>query len=305
MTDRTAWALPSGVPSLHIARAALHAAAIVDTGGSPTADARESYWHHATGGSFPPPDLRRGERLLVDCGLLIEHAGSLMPTRALEAILAGSVEDALATLCQHALEITRPATARIAVDLKGPAPEAETTAAIAALVPDAERREELLLALAQRFDDTHRRLVGEIGEDLVVDAARAELRQLGHAELARSVRRVSLTSDQLGYDVAAPRVGGPSRLLEVKTTTAAQLGAALDIRVSRNEADTGQQLADWALVICAIDDLERRQGQIVGWCPHDAIADALPHDTTTGRWEQARLQLADTALMRGLPSAIA
>jgi hypothetical protein len=37
-------------------------------------------------------------------------------------------------------------------------------------VPDAQRREVLLLALAQRFDDTHRRLIGEIGEDLVVDA---------------------------------------------------------------------------------------------------------------------------------------
>jgi hypothetical protein len=70
-------------------------------------------------------------------------------------------------------------------------------------LPDAQRRQELLLALAQRFDDTHRRLIGEIGEDLVLEAARAELQQVGHADLARSVRRVSLTSDQLGYDVTA------------------------------------------------------------------------------------------------------
>lgn len=305
MTDPTAWALPSGVPSLHIARAALHAAAIVDAGGSPTADARESYWHHATGGSFPPPDLRRGERLLIDCGLLVEHAGSLIPTRGLEDLLAGPVEEALATLCQRALEITRPAPTRGTVVFEEPARDAETTAAITALVPDAQRREELLLALAQRFDDSHRRLIGEIGEDLVADVARAELLQLGHADLARSVRRVSLTSDQLGYDVTAPRVGGSPRLLEVKTTTAADTGSTTAIHLSRNEAHTGQRLADWALVICTVDDAEHRQGQIVGWCPHDAITDALPHDTTTGRWEQARLELPVASLMPGLPSAIA
>src|SRR4051812_6106621 len=255
MADATAWALPSGLPSPHIARAALHAAAIVGASGSPTADARESYWHHATGGSFPPPDLRRGERLLVDCGLLIERQGSLMPTRGLEELLAGSVEDALATLCHRALEIARPAPVRGAVVLEEPVRDAETSAAIAALVPDPQRREELLLALARRFDDTHRRLIGEIGEDLVADAARAELQQLGHADLARRVRRVSLTSDQLGYDVTAPRIGGPPRLLEVKTTTAANVGHTAAIHLSRGEARAGQRLADWALVICAVDDI--------------------------------------------------
>jgi hypothetical protein len=305
MADPTAWALPSGLPSLHIARAALHAAAIVDAGGSPTADARESYWHHATGGSFPPPDLRRGERLLIDCGLLIEHAGSLMPTRGLHELLAGSVEEALALLCHFALEITRLAPARSDVEIHEHERDAETTAAIAALVPDVKRREELLLAFAQRFDDTHRRLIGEIGEDLVVAAARAELLQLGHADLARSVRRVSLTSDQLGYDVTAPRVGGPPRLLEVKTTTVAHISSTAVIHLSRGEAHTGQRLADWALVICAVDDVQRRKGQIVGWCAHDAIADALPHDTTTGRWEQAHLELCVGHLLPGLPSPIA
>jgi hypothetical protein len=228
-----------------------------------------------------------------------------MPTRALEDILAGWVEEALAALCQRALEITRPPRALRGRELGDPLGNDETSAAIAALVPDPERREELLFALGQHFDDTHRRLVGEIGEDLVVDVARAELLQLGHADIACSVRRVSLTSDQLGYDVTAPRVGGPSRLLEVKTTTAAQVGATVAIHLSRNEAHTGHRLAEWALVICAIDDLELRQGRIVGWCPYDAIVEALPHDTTTGRWEQACLELSVKGLMPELPSPIA
>ena len=94
-------------------------------------------------------------------------------------------------------------------------------------------------------------------------------------------------------------------MLEVKTTTTANVGATAAIHLSRSEARTGQRLADWALVICAVNDVERRQGRIVGWCPHDAIADALPHDTTTGRWEQARLELCVASLIPGLPSPIA
>ncbi len=49
-----------GLPSLHIARAALHVAAIVDRDGSRAPEAQESYWHHATGGTFAPADLDRG-----------------------------------------------------------------------------------------------------------------------------------------------------------------------------------------------------------------------------------------------------
>jgi hypothetical protein len=94
-------------------------------------------------------------------------------------------------------------------------------------------------------------------------------------------------------------------MLEVRTTTAANVGPTAAIHLSRGEAHTGQRLADWALVICAVDDVEQRQGRIVGWCRHDTIADALPHDTTTGRWEQARLELCVAGLMPGLHSSIA
>jgi hypothetical protein len=306
MPDPSAWALPNGLPSAHIARAALHAAAVIDRRGSPTADARESYWHHATGGSFPPVDLRRGERLLIDCGLLIDHDGTLVPTLELEQLLAGSAEEALAALCQHALETTRPAWLASGVQIAELADrDSDAADAISEMVPDAERREELLLALGRRFDDALRRAIGAIGEDLVVQAARTELQELGHADLARRVRRVSLTSDQLGYDVSAPRLGGTTRLLEVKTTTATRVSSTVALHLTRGEAQAGLRLRDWALVVCAVENIERREGRIVGWCPHDALAEALPRDTPTGHWEQARIDLEVTQLMPALPSPVA
>jgi hypothetical protein len=292
MAEKPANPSTSRLPSLHVARAALHVALIVDQRGSRSADAQESYWHHATGGSFAPVDLDRGERLLLDVGLLVERDGQLTPTPHLAQLVQGSPADALVVLIQRLLALTGP------VELEAPAGIA---AQVAELIPDAARREELLLALAQRFDDTRQRLVGEIGEELVVNAARTELRNMGRPDLAQEVRRVSLLSDQLGYDVSAPRVTGAPRLLEVKATTADSDGRSVAIHLSRNEADTGTTLPDWALVACQVENTDQRQGHIVGWCTCHALADLLPSDCLTGRWEQASLALPLDRLSPGLP----
>ncbi len=291
MAEKPARSSAGQLPSLHVARAALHVAVIVDQRGSRSADAEESYWHHATGGSFAPADLHRGERLLIDVGLLVERDGQLTPTPHLAQLVQGSPADALVVLTQRLLALTQP------FELEAP----DTAGQLAELIPDAARREELLLALAQRFDDTFQRLVGEIGEELVVNAARTELRNMGRPDLAHEVRRVSLLSDQLGYDISAPRVTGAPRLLEVKATTTDGAGRSLAIRLSRNEADTGTTLPDWALVACQVENTVQRQGHIIGWCTCHALADLLPSDCLTGRWEQASLALPLDRLSPGLP----
>ena len=296
MTELPKWARADGLPSMHIARAALHVGAIVGHRGSPTAEAQESYWHHATGGTFSPSDLDRGQRLLVEIGLLLEKGGALVPAPELSELLDGAVDDAMAALTERALALTRPAW------LSDATAAAET---LSDLVVDAARREQLLVALGRRFDDTRRRLVGEIGEELVIDAARAELSALGHVELARDVRRVSLLSDQLGYDISAPRIDGPARLLEVKATTGDLADAGVLIHLSRNEADTGLLFGSWALVVCVVDDLEQRGARVVGWCAAPALRDLLPLDGATGRWEQAAVELPLDRLRRGLPGVVA
>jgi hypothetical protein len=173
------------------------------------------------------------------------------------------------------------------------------------LVPDPSRREELLISLGRRFDDSLQRNVGEIGEDVVVDAAREELAALGHTDLVRDVRRVSLLSDQLGYDVSAPRVGGGPRLLEVKSTTGDELKNAWSVHLSRNEADVGAAFPEWALVICVVTSVEQRAGSVVGWCPRGELDDLLPSDGPSGRWEQALVEIPAALLSGGLPSPVA
>lgn len=289
------WAIAPGLPSLHVVRAALHAASVLDQRGSRVGDARESYWHRATGGLFPAADLRRGETLLLDCGLVLEREGVLIPTEDLRELLGGTVEDAVECVTARTIEQSVPGWL---TDQPGTAPEA-----LESLIPDPRRREELLLALGRRFDDSRQRLVGEIGEELVVAQARLELEEMGHNELARGVRRVSLESDQLGYDVSAPRVSAPSRLIEVKSSTS----VTTDIRgvhLTRNEAEAGSRYpSDWMLVFCQITDTESRQGQIVGWCSRAALDPLLPVDASGGRWEQAWLEISADAFTPGLPRA--
>lgn len=284
--------MPSGLPSRHIAQAAMHVASIIDAGGSSTGDAQESYWHRATGGRYPPMDLALGQRLLIDLGLVIERDAVLHPTDALAELLDGTAEDALAAL-----------TARLAENVPDLAARLDPRT-LSDLILDPDLRDELLLQLAQRVDEGRAAAVGAAGERLVVAEARRELEQLDRPDLAREVRRVSLTSDQLGYDVRAPRLEGQPRRLEVKATVGDEQSHDVRIFLSRNEAETGRRLVGWSLVVCHITHLDTTAGTVLGWWPYSELAERLPRDAGGGRWAQAELTLAVADARPGLPSAI-
>jgi hypothetical protein len=286
------WRGKDGLPSEHVLEAAMHVATLLDAPSSAAADARESYWRKALGGSFGPSDLRLGERLLVDVGLVVEADEHLSASTELRTLLEGSFEGMASVVASRVLELT-PSAAESGSLEKG----------LSNLVPDAERREELLAALGRRFDDSQRRAIGAIGEQLVIDAAREELRGLGYPDLAREVRQLSLETDQAGYDVSAPRIGGPKRLLEVKATTAKDPDR-VSIYLSRNEADTGQRFdSQWALVVCRVLDLDEKQGELLGWLPVGDLRSFLPLDTDRGRWKSAELEIDVAELLPGMPGA--
>lgn len=275
-------------------RAALHVASLLDAGGSTADAAHESYWRHATGGVFPPSDLELGERLLVSCGLVGEREGTLYPSPELIDLLQGTVEDAISAIAARA------------IDAKGSlgsvdSPMNVDDPGLVTLIPNADRRQQLLLALGQRWDAARRLVVGAIGEEVVANAARDELEGLGHVSLARQVLRVSLVSDQLGYDISAPRIVGASRLLEVKATTATA-SEPIVVHMTRNEAEVGLRFPDqWALVVCSVSSVTERSGEIVGWCNAHRLESLLPLDTAVGRWEAATLHVGVDLLEPGLP----
>lgn len=290
VNERFSWATTDGLPSAYLVRAAIHVASLLDRPGSTVADARESYWRRAVGGSFAPPDLRQGERLLLDVGLVDEREGTLYPTFELTALLDGTIDDAAAAIAARALDL-QSVGAQLA--------SAEIEEALGELVPDAARREELLASLGRKFDDAQRQLLGAIGEEIVVRQARAELEALGYPQLARAVRHLSLETDQAGYDISAPRIVGNTRLLEVKATS--RVNDVATVHLSRNEAETGAHYPDWALVLCEVDDVEGRTGCVIGWCSAAQLTSAFPEDAGVGRWEAVRIDLPTAWLAPGLP----
>lgn len=282
-----AWAGSTGLPTRHAVLAALHVASLIDETGSLVVDARESYWRRAAGGTFGPPDFRLGEQLLLDCGLVERRENRLWRGTELVLLLEASADDAVSAVCVRAVD-------------RLPAGEQRNAfAGLADVLPDPTRREELLAALGRRFDDRLRRQIGEFGERIVADGLRYQLSVLRHPDLARAVRHVSLETDQAGYDISAPRIGGGTRLIEVKATT--ELGDPLGFFISRNEYETSQKQRNWFLVVCEITSLEEREGRVVGWLPAVTLPEIVPLDSTAGRWESARINVRPTTLSRACP----
>jgi hypothetical protein len=154
------------------------------------------------------------------------------------------------------------------------------------------------LEIGRRFSDEGQAQTGAIAEHFVVACCQAELRGIGELELAERVRRVSEISDQLGYDVTAPRRDHSTRRIEVKGTRAT--GTNLVFYLSRNEAERGLADPDWALVGCRITGDDR--AQLVGHLYGRQLKAYLPHDSRPGaRWQSVRLDVPDTDFTRGLP----
>ena len=279
MDSSPIWTTEAGAPSPHIAAAAVRVGRMLDRSGSEVADLRRSYHQHASGAYFAEPDMIKGEVLLVHSGLARRIGTRLVPTPELLTLDLSDEHDAASEIVGHTLAQHLPDTS-----------SDELEAVIRRAIPSAERREELLLALGARFDDAHSRLIGEIGEELVVEAARHQLLAVGHPELAAQVRRVSLGSDALGYDVSAPRTTGSRRMFEVKASSTHD-GPAFFL--SRNEWRTGIRNADdWFLVYCRIEEVEKRTGEIVGWCPASSLTDHVPDDRGSGEWRSVHRRRA-------------
>ena len=166
---------------------------------------------------------------------------------------------------------------------------------------EGDAAEDALRARVQAANDQElRERIGAAGEVAVVAACRRELEQFGHHELATRVQQVSLVNDTLGYDVYAPSIAGPSRRLEVKTTTRLAPGI-FSFFLSRNEYEVGRREPDaWALVTCSWDKLG--DAQVIGWCRASALTPYLPSDGN-GHWTEAKVRIPRARLFGDVPPA--
>jgi hypothetical protein len=287
---------PRATPNDHILRAALRAGRLIDEHGSSVDRVRTSYSLYASDALYPPSDLREGEQLLLDAGLLDLRDGVLHVTRQLDQlVMIVDTNDASSAL------IDKIVSAWVASPTGFPVSEEGMAEFITAHVMDSLRREQLMLRLANRYDESYQSEIGEIAEEFVEREARTRLEELGRSDLARAVQRVSLMSDTLGYDIVVPTANGPIRL-EVKGSTR-EATECFKYNLSRNEADWGLHDKGWYLVAVSIDR-STRKARLVGHCTAERMLDHLPGNRGRGSWTAAEIALPLSSLTTGLPSLV-
>lgn len=287
-------------------RAAYWVTRVLGETGSPPAEARSLWPSLPLAGEIDIAELDVAERHLCSAGLVRDEAGVRTPTPALHTACTPPAPLGLEPLLACLLEASPPLWLLTAggdgTSLANELIPDEVEEGLATVIRDPERREAFLLARARTVDLARTASIGSDGEAAVVAACRAELLALGGWELAQEVVRVSEISDELGYDVVAPRVDGSVRRLEVKTTRSSAPRAP--VYLTRNELDTGCVDPDWSLVIVR----EERQGghSILGHVRAAGLGHLLPVDREKGgRWQVAKLRIPTTDLVPGLPPAAA
>jgi hypothetical protein len=290
------------LPTLHCLRAARLVGLFLVQAESPTrALARQAYRRLPSDGVFAFRDFVAGEDALIAESLVRLDRGRLVVTDSLCTLVDLSDDSFCRAVLTKFLDATRPLWILAAAG-DSFAPENipdDAAGSLRLLYPDPIEREAFLLKLGRRHSEEELREVGELAECHVETEARTQLIFEGRGDLAQRVRRVSLLSDELGYDVTAPRLDGSDRRLEVKGTRGE--GSVVRVVISRNEATVGLRDPAWTLVVCRVG--RDKTVSTLGWTAGSEIANQLPSDPETGgKWDSATLYLDVQALKPSLPS---
>ena len=282
-------------------QAALLVVRVLGADGSSAISARSNWLNLSVVARADLAELKRAEEELLRIGLVTLEGDWEKPTQEMFEACKAQDDIAAEITLALALEWTNPLWLHTATGA-GDAVATELIPddvfeALSRVIPDPIRREAFLLQRARVVDGDELKRIGAIGEEFVVDSFKNELIDLGARELCDRVIRVSLTSDELGYDVVAPRLDGTNRRVEVKTTKIREW--PISVFVTRNEISTGLADSNWSLLVVCCSD----SGCIlVGWTSASRISAYLPTDQhTSGRWQSARLKLSEVDFSSGLP----
>ena len=289
--------------SRRLLRAAYWVARVLGPSGKEPRFARAAWISLPLAGEVDLDELKMSEFGLREADLLRFDGDLLVPDPTLSSLCQRPGPVPFEALLGVILEAAPPLWLLTATDGGQLAAELvpdEVEDALAAVIGDPDRRETFLLAQGRKVDANERSAIGAQGEKAVVAACRLELLELGEEEAAMEVKAVSEISDQLGFDVVAPRVDGTLRRLEVKTTRS--VASVVTVFITRNEFETGLADPNWQLVVVRAN----RDGghSVLGYVGGGDIAGLMPEDRDdAGSWQVTRVRLPLEGLLEGLPPA--
>jgi len=287
----TARVLSAYVPDRHLLRAALVAATCLDVEDQPLDLVRRSLAHLPTDGLFSLDHLHLGEEVLVHARVAIRRNDCIRLR-----VRCSSVQELAHAFLEHSPPPWLGSATRHGRLDSAMVPE-DDARTLEDIFGSPERRDQILLALARKFDADHRRELGLLGELAVVRNCRQQLIDAEHRELAERVLHASLVSDQLGYDVRTPIVAGGVLRLEVKTVVG--LDEQVRFYLSRNEWDVGSWDSTWRLVVCR--RISQESAAVEGWVTGEELVPSIPRDTEAARWQSVELSIPSSLLNPGPP----
>jgi hypothetical protein len=290
--------LDNAFPTEHQLRAAAHVLSIL--GDSPVVDSdlKASYSTAATGLLLSSRDLEQAEGWLLSRHWLAHHPPYVVLTAKAQN-LPRDADIVVQELFRELVFDTRPLWLRMAVStgrIREELLPERVLETLRHLFPADDQREAILIAAAFKVDTERLKKMGDVGEKAVMAQCKAFLKHHGRPDLAELVRRVSLISDQLGYDIVAPNIAGIEQHLEVKCFA----GRHPNFYLTRNEYEVGVRSRNWELVLCRMRNDE--EADIMGWTTLEPIQDWIPEDCDPSvTWQSIRVRLNSSEVFPGLP----
>lgn len=289
------------IPTRHQLRAALRVSELLKGPGVKIADLRRAYPHTPSDGVFSEYDLMVGEEVLIAAGLARVEGECIELIEDLGEVGHETPEVCEILLSLYLVKLRPPwlAAATRSIEMTALMMPEGALWALGTTVQDAQRREDFLLAVEEKFEREGDRALGEEGEQFVLKACRNQLCLAGRPDLASKVRQVSRYSDLLGYDVVSHTITAGIVRIEVKASRAAPT-AAVRFYLSRGEAAVGLRDGSWRLVLCYLPPKE--DGVLLGWLAGEGLGEYLPTDSPRGgSWMRASVEVPLGTLRPGLP----
>ncbi len=254
----------------YVVNCAALAMSVIDSNGSPVDNVNHSYTRLSTNGIFTSNELITGGTLLIDVGLVVEENNFLHLSSLAKSLRDGEehhLKQVIFASAQRLLENESKFFAKNLDSIFSPTSN----------IPKSQTINQAVLEK-----------IGAIGEEIVLQTFRSIFLTKNRPDLARLVKRVSLISDEFGYDIEVVTPSGSSLKIEVKSSVEMPKDK-VEFFITRHESVVSCNSQNWYLIFCFVSDVERSAGEVIGWIDNSTLVKAWPVDSAFSGWKLAEI----------------
>lgn len=264
------WRDAKGQVSDYVANCATLAMSVIDSNGSLVDNVNNSYKRLSTNGIFTSNELVIGGRLLIDVGLVVEENNFLHLSSLAKSLRDGEEKHLKAVIFASAQRLIENESKFLAKNL-------DSVFSPTSNIPKSQTINHAVLEK-----------IGAVGEEIVLQNIRSIFLNKNRSDLARLVKRVSLISDEFGYDIEVVTPGGTNLKIEVKSSVEMPKDK-VEFFITRHESVVSCNSQNWYLIFCFVSDVESSVGEVIGWIDNSTLIKAWPVDSAFSSWKLAEI----------------